>query len=93
MALAREVDARKRLVEGDRDERIGLVVAQADVEARAVLLDEALLGQQRLGLAGNDHALDVLDARDHLGVPGAAGTRALAKCEATRLRTDLALPT
>ena len=37
---------------------IGLVVAQADVEARPVLLDEALLGEQRLGLAGDDDALD-----------------------------------
>ena len=83
------------LVEGDRDEGVGLVVAQADVEARPVLLDEALLGQQRLGLGGDDDALDVLDARDHLGVPGdcSATTLALAKCEATRLRIDLALPT
>ena len=45
VALAREVHARVGLVEGDGDERIGLVVAQADVEARPVLLDEALLGQ------------------------------------------------
>ncbi len=72
VALAREVHARKVLVERDRDERIGLVVAQADVEARPVLLDEALLGQQRLRLGGDDDALDVLDARHHLGVAGAA---------------------
>ena len=32
-------------------------------------------------------------ARDHLGVAGAAPGCALEKCEATRLRTDLALPT
>ena len=94
MALAREVHAREVLVERDRDERVGLVVAQADVEARPVLLDEALLGQQRLGLRRDDHALDVLDSRDHLRVAGAARrTCALEKCEATRLRTDFALPT
>ncbi len=63
VALAREVDPRVVLVERDGDERVGLVVAQADVEARAVLLDEALLGQQRLGLAGDDDALDRFDAR------------------------------
>jgi hypothetical protein len=66
MALAREVDAREVLVHRDRDERIGLVVAQSDVEARAVLLDEVLLGQQRLGLGGDEHELDRLDRVDHL---------------------------
>ena len=50
VALAREVDAREVLVERDRDVRIRLVVAQPDVEARLVLLDEVLLGEQRLGL-------------------------------------------
>ncbi len=72
VALAGEVDAREVLVEGDRDEGVGLVVAQADVEARAVLLDEALLGEQRLGLGGDDEALDVLDAAHHLGMARAA---------------------
>jgi hypothetical protein len=70
VALAREVNARVVLVEGDRDERIGLVVAQADVEARPVLLDEALLRQQRLRLGGDHDALDVLDRRHHLRVAG-----------------------
>ncbi len=93
MALAREVHAREVLVERDRDERIGLVVAQADVEARAVLLDEALLRQQRLRLGGDDDALDVLDAATISAWPGLLGTCALEKCDATRLRTDLALPT
>ena len=73
VALAREVHAREVLVHRDRDERIGLVVAQADVEARPVLLDEALLGQQRLGLGGDEHELDALDRVDHL--VGAAGHR------------------
>ena len=94
VALAREVHAREVLVERDRDERIGLVVAQADVEARPVLLDEALLGQQRLGLAGDHHALDALDrSRPSRRGRGCSATCALAKCEATRLRIDLALPT
>ena len=70
VALAGEVDPRVVLVERDRDERIGLVVAQADVEARPVLLDEALLGEQRLRLAAHDHALDPLHARHHLLVAG-----------------------
>ena len=74
MALAGEVDPRERLIEGDGDEGVGLVVAQADVEAGPVLLDEALLRQQGLGLARDDEELDLLDARDHLGVPrGALG--------------------
>ena len=93
MALAREVNAWVVLVERDRDERVGLVVAQADVEARPVLLDEALLGEQRLGLGGDDHAFDALHAATISACPGLLGTCALAKCEATRLRTDLALPT
>ena len=72
MALAGEVHAREVLVQRDRDERVGLVVAQADVEARPVLLDEALLGQQRLGLGGDDDALHVRHRGDHVGVAGAA---------------------
>src|SRR5262249_42856840 len=54
VALAREVDAREVLVERDADVRVGLVVAQPDVEARLVLLDEVLLGEQRLGLSRDD---------------------------------------
>ena len=61
VALAREVDAREVLVEADRDVRVGLVVAQPDVEARLVLLDEGLLGEQRLGLGGDGERLDVVD--------------------------------
>src|SRR3954451_7620650 len=66
VALAREVNPRELLVHRDGDERIGLVVAQADVEARAVLLDEVLLGQQRLGLGGDEDELDRVDRVDHL---------------------------
>jgi hypothetical protein len=66
VALAREVDARELLVHRDRDERIGLVVTQPDVEARLVLLDEVLLGEERLRLAGHEQELDVVDLGDHL---------------------------
>ena len=59
--LAGEVDAGVVLVEADGDVGVGLVVAQADVEARAVALDEALLGEQRLGLVGGDEGVDPLD--------------------------------
>jgi hypothetical protein len=61
VALTGEVDTRVLLVEADRDVRIRLVVAQADVEHRAVALDEALLGEQRLCLAGRHQELDPLD--------------------------------
>src|SRR6201999_2396732 len=47
--LTREIDARKVLVQADRDVGVRLVVAQPDVELRLVLLDEVLLGEQRLG--------------------------------------------
>ena len=58
MLLAGEVDARVLLVEADRDVGIGLVVAEADVEPRPVALDEALLGEQRLGLGRGHQELD-----------------------------------
>ena len=61
VALAREVDAREVLVQRDRDVGVGLVVAQPDVEARLVLPDEVLLGEQRLRLGVHDDRLDVLD--------------------------------
>ena len=86
VALAREVDAREVLVEADRDVRVGLVVAQPDVEARPVLLDEVLLREQRLGLGVDDERLDVVDAAR------SSSLREL-KCDATRLRIDFALPT
>src|SRR5262249_40821570 len=46
VALAGEVDPRELLVEADRDVGIGLVVAEADVEARPVALDLLLLGEE-----------------------------------------------
>ena len=68
MPLAGEVDAREVLVEADADVGVGLVVAQADVEPGPVALDEALLGQQRLGLVRGDQELDPLDAAGDLGL-------------------------
>src|SRR6185437_5021958 len=56
----------------DGDERVGLVVPQPDVEARAVLLDERLLGEQRLGLAADDDAVDRGDLAGHRGVAAGA---------------------
>ena len=64
-----EVDPRVLLVEADADVGVGLVVAEADVEARPVALDEALLGEQRLGLGRGDQGLDPVDPR---GQPGLA---------------------
>ena len=64
MPLAREHDARVVVLHGHGDVRIGLVVAQADVERRPVPADEVLLEMEGLGLVrGHDH----LDALDPLG--------------------------
>ncbi len=77
--LAREVDARELLVSADRDVGVRLVVAQPDVEARPVLLDEVLLGEQGLGLGGDEDELNGLDGVDHLvGAPG-DGVREVAR--------------
>src|SRR5690606_25539442 len=65
--LAREVHAWEVLVEADADVGVGLVVAEADVEARPVALDEVLLGEQRLRLRLGRDELDVVDQGDHLG--------------------------
>ena len=91
MALTREVHAREVLVERDRDERVGLVVAQANVEAGAVLLDEALLRQQRLGLGADDDELDLLDGGDHLRVAGTAGNLRLGEVGGDALADRLRL--
>jgi hypothetical protein len=56
MPLAREHDPRVLVVDGDRDIREGLVVAQPHVEWRPVPLDEVLLEVERLHLTlGHDH--------------------------------------
>ena len=76
--LAREVDAREVLVEGDRDVGIGLVVSQPDVVAGAVLADEGLLGEQGLGLRLCGDELDVLDLVEKVGGAACGGTREVA---------------
>ena len=91
VALTREVDARKVLVERDRDVRIRLVVAQPDVEARLVLLDEVLLDQQRLGLGVDDQRLDLVDHRQQDLAPG-PGAR-VGEVRGDALAIDFALPT
>ncbi len=62
------------LVDGDGEERIALVVTQADVEARVVLLDQRVLEHQRLDLVAHRGPLDGLGEGDHL--PGPRGQRA-----------------
>jgi hypothetical protein len=64
--LASEVDPRVLLVEADADIGVGLVVAEPDVESRPMPLDEALLGQQSLGLGGGRQELDPVDPRRQL---------------------------
>ena len=75
VALAREVDAREVLVQADRDVGVGLVVAQPDVEARPVLLDEVLLREERLGLRVDDERLDVVDEACSAGSGWRSATR------------------
>src|SRR2546422_10477530 len=57
--LAREHDPRVVVLDGDGDVRERLVVAQADVERRAVALDEILLEVQGLDLGVGDDHLDI----------------------------------
>jgi len=55
---------RKRLSQRHGDARVALVVGEADVEPRLVLLDEIVLEQQRLRLVRDDDRLEVGDLRD-----------------------------
>src|SRR5262249_31449096 len=64
VSLAGEVDARELLVEADPDVGVGLIVAEADVEARPVALDLLLLGEQRLGFGLGHQELDRGDLGD-----------------------------
>ncbi len=54
------------LVEGDGEVRVGLVVLQPDVEARAVLLDEVELEEEGLDLVTDGDPLDGVGGADHL---------------------------
>ena len=79
VALPGEVDAREFLVEADPDVGVGLVVPQADVETGPVALDEALLGEQSLGLVRGDQELDPVNPAGHLGLAaGEVGSDPLA---------------
>ena len=88
VALAREHDARVLVRERDRDVRERLVVAQPDVERRAVALDEVLLQVERLGLVPRDDDLEVRDPRRELrdGGPSVAALEVAAHARAQRLR-------
>jgi hypothetical protein len=55
----------RRIVAGDHQVRIRLVVLEQDVEARLVRLDQAVLEEQRLGFVADDGRLDAADVRDH----------------------------
>ena len=59
VALAREHHARELVLDRHRDVRERLVVAQADVEGRAVALDEVLLEVERLDLVARHDRLDL----------------------------------
>ena len=62
---------------GDGQERVALVVAQPDVEARPVPLDERVLEHQRFDVVANLDPLDRLGGRAPSGRSGAAGRRVL----------------
>ena len=49
---------RRLVAERDRHERVGLVVAELDVERRVELLDPGVLELQRLEVAADDRPLD-----------------------------------
>ncbi len=55
---AHDLRARVGLPHGDREVRVGLVVAEDDVEARVVLLDPGVLQLQRLQLGAHHGPLD-----------------------------------
>ena len=79
LAQPRELEARDRVGHVDLDEQEALVVAQRDVVARPVFLDEAAFEQQRLGFALDGVRLkipDALDQRRGSSCPPSAGARA-----------------
>ena len=66
LAAAHHERPRPLLVDGHREERVALVVAQPDVEPRVVLLDQRELEHQRLDLVAHRRPLDRLRRLDHL---------------------------
>ena len=73
--LARPLDAREVVGEGDLDVRIALVVLEADVEARLEPLDQVGLEEQRLADAVDLGDLDVGDPVDDAPDPVAFAHR------------------
>ncbi len=61
---AMEGELRKRFA-GQADVRVALVVAEQDVVARLVRLDQVVLEQQRLAFGARDRRLDPRDLREH----------------------------
>jgi len=90
MALAREVHPREVLVERDRDVRIGLVVAQPDVEAGLYCLMKFCSASSASAslLTTSASICSIMSSRSR--PPRVLG---LEKWDATRLRIDTALPT
>ncbi len=62
--LARPLDAREVVAQGDLDERVALVVLEPHVEARLVTLDQVRLQQQRLADGVGHRPLQVVDPVD-----------------------------
>ena len=62
------------VVDRDGQERVALVVDQADVEAGPVLLDEAVLEHERLDVVADLDPLDGLGGGHHLRRCAAAGS-------------------
>jgi hypothetical protein len=85
MALAREHDPRVLVLDSDGDVGERLVVAQPDVEGRAVPLDEVLLEVERLDLGVGDDHLEIGDPRGQASDPR-AGLKVAAHTRPKRLR-------
>src|SRR5206468_3711687 len=64
LGAADEEGARKRLVDADLDREVRLVVEEADVELRLVLLDQVVLEEERLAVRLRDDPVDVRDVAD-----------------------------
>ena len=94
LRAAHHLQPRELLVERDREARVALVVAVADVEPRVELLDPGVLELQRLDLGRDDRPLDAGRGGDHrLGArragrrcPGSTRTAAGAGCGPCRRR-------
>ena len=80
-AAARAAPADRRpgplVIFGEHEERVALVVPKPDVEARLVLLDEAVLEHQGLDVVADLYPLDAFGAGDHLGRPRSQSRRVL----------------